>query len=238
MKNFRIEYKYYFPLGIRGQLVNDLQAFTIADNNSQKADGFYEISSIYLDNYDLNSYREKLNGDNIRQKVRFRSYPPLSKESHFYIELKNRGANKINKVKTKISHSLFMDMVNGNPDALQLNDPDPIISHVAQLIRVGCFHFHIIINYRRMALFSKTDKSVRVTIDSDIYCDRFHGNVAMSPNIPMLSKHLNILEVKTPGYFPDWMRYIIKKYGLKREAISKYALSIQNIAANSSMAIK
>ena len=67
-----------------------------------------------------------------------------------------------------------------------------------------------------MALFSKTDKSVRITIDSDVCCDRFQGHINIAPSIPVLSKHLNILEVKTPGYFPDWMRFLIKKYGLKR----------------------
>jgi hypothetical protein len=226
---------------IRGQLVADLQTFTIQDENSRKKeDRFYEVSSIYLDNYQLNSYREKLTGDNIKHKVRFRSYPPLNlnKDSLFYIELKNRAANKTSKVKSEISFSMFMDMVQGNPKALQINDPDPIISHVAQLIRVGCFHFHVIINYRRMALFSKTDKSVRITIDSDVCCERFQGRINITPSIPVIPKYLNILEVKTPGYFPDWMRFLVKKYGLQRESVSKYALSIQSIAVNSSMAIK
>ena len=129
-------------------------------------------------------------------------------------------------------------MIKGKPDALPLDNSDPVISHVAQLIRVGCFHFFVIINYKRMALFAKTDQAVRITIDSDVFCDRFQGDIDITPNISVLPMHKNILEIKTPGYFPDWLRYIIKKYGLKREAISKYALSVQSLAVNSSMAIK
>jgi len=89
-----------------------------------------------------------------------------------------------------------------------------------------------------MALFAKTDQAVRITIDSDVLCDRFQGNIDFTPGIPVLPLHKNILEIKTPGYFPDWLRYIIKKYRLKRESISKYALSVQSMAVNSSMAIK
>ena len=123
-------------------------------------------------------------------------------------------------------------------NAFQLNNSDPIISHVAKLTKVGCFHLFIIVNYRRIALFSKIDQAVRITIDSDVFCDRFQGNIDVTPNISVFPMHKNILEIKTPGYFPDWLRYIIKKYGLKREAISKYALSVQSLAVNSSMAIK
>jgi len=234
----RIEYKYYLPLEIRGNLLSDLQTFTFQDEHSQKEDGKYSVSSVYMENYHLSAYRAKIMGSNIRQKVRFRFYPPLKKDSCLYIELKNRGANKTMKTKTKISHSLFMDMIKGNPNAFQLNNSDPIISHVAKLTKVGCFHLFIIVNYRRIALFSKIDQAVRITIDSDVFCDRFQGNIDATPNISVLPMHKNILEIKTPGYFPDWLRYIIKKYGLKREAISKYALSVQSLAVNSSMAIK
>jgi hypothetical protein len=238
MNTYRLEHKYYIPEGVKTQFLNDLQIFTHHDKFSRKEDGFYEVSSIYMDNYHLNSYREKMTGANKRQKVRFRFYPPVNKESSFYIELKNRGANKINKFKTRISSSLFSDIIKGNSQALELNDPDPIIAHVARLIRVGCFHLYINVSYKRVALFAKTDRAIRITLDSDVFCSRFQGNIDVTPHIPVLPQHLNILEIKAPGYFPDWLRYLIKKYELKREAISKYGLSVQNLALNNSMAIK
>ena len=239
MKNFRIEYKYYVPLEIRSFLLKDLQSFTYQDENSCKnKDGAYEVSSIYMDNYNLSSYRDKITGKNIRQKVRFRFYPPLKEDSYFFIELKNRGANKINKVKSKISFSLFMEVVKRNSNALKIKDPDPILSHVARLAKVGCFHLFILINYKRIARFAKLDPAVRITIDSNVYCNRFQENIGLKPHIPVVPQRWSILEIKTPGYFPDWMRYIIKKYGLKREAISKYALSVQSLAVNSSMVLK
>ena len=195
---------------MRTDLLNDLQVFTFKDKHAQAKGGNYEVSSIYMDNYSLNSYREKLKGDNKRQKIRARFYPPLNNESSIYLELKNKGANKINKTKTPVTPDLIRDIMKGNPCSLDLNNPDPIISHVARLTRVGSFRMHIVINYVRMAMFAKTDQTVRITMDSDMHCDRFQGNIDITPSIPVLPSHTSILEIKTPGYFPDWLRFIIK----------------------------
>ena len=48
MDKYRIEYKYYLPLEIRGNLLSDFQAFTFQDEHSRKEDGKYSVSFGHL----------------------------------------------------------------------------------------------------------------------------------------------------------------------------------------------
>ena len=86
-------------------------------------------------------------------------------------------------------------------------------------------------------MFSKTDRNVRITLDRNIRCQRLVGKDHFNSSIHVGSPANVILEIKSPGYFPYWLAHIIKKYSLRRQAISKYALAVQDLAVNSSLSV-
>jgi hypothetical protein len=78
---------------------------------------------------------------------------------------------------------------------------------------------------------------VRLTVDSEVRCGRFNGDLAASPTtLPVFPPLTTLLEVKTPGYFPFWLTGLVRRLDLTRCAISKYAASLQAVARNSSLA--
>ncbi len=233
----RIEYKYYIPLSIRQHLLHDLKKFTKNDFYSNNKDEGYRVASIYYENHTLKSYHDKLEGQAKRVKLRLRFYPPIM-EGHFgNIEFKYKVFDKILKRKTKISYNELKLICTNNDffyeDVLQSSEP----LHILKVRHLHDFQAFIRIDYSRRAFFATIDKNIRMTLDCDIKCCRFNGNLNQTFHVQVLSRDIAILEIKTPGYFPFWLSYIIKKYSLKRTAISKYSLSVQNLSVNSSLNI-
>lgn len=115
---------------------------------------------------------------------------------------------------------------------------DPVLLHFFESKKVNNLQPFIRIDYTRKAFLATNDQDVRITFDYNVKCCRFNGNLKTEPHIPVLPPDLGVLEIKTPNYFPFWLSFIIKKYSLKRTAISKYALGVQNLALNSSLIVE
>jgi hypothetical protein len=82
--------------------------------------------------------------------------------------------------------------------------------------------------YEREAFINKFDHSERITFDKflrsssyprirDLYSER-NTKYTLNGNF--------ILEIKSNKGFPAWMKSIINRFELKREALSKYTMSI------------
>ena len=235
----RIEYKYYLPLPIKSFFLVDLKKFTKADQYAIGKELSYKVVSIYFDNLDIKSYHDKLSGAAQRVKLRLRYYPTTSDSlSQVNIEVKYKILDNVVKKKTRISYQLFLNILQSNFSKFDFDDSDPVISSILRLIRVNKFYPFVRIDYLRSAFYATNDQYVRITIDSNVVCNRFSGDMHLKPHIPVLPAGMEILEIKSPNYFPFWLSYIIKKYSLSRTAVSKYMLSVQNLAVNNTLFIK
>ena len=234
----RTEYKYYLPFHRRAHFLADLRKFTTPDQHATGRNLSYEVVSIYFDNLELKSYHEKLSGDPRKVKLRVRFYPPLDNTGSVNIELKYKMLDNTIKKRTKIAYESFLDTLQSDFAKLDFDGQDPVISSLACLIRADTFYPFIRVDYRRSAFYARNDHNVRITIDSEVLCNRWLGGMNIMPHIPVLPAGVEVLEIKSPNYFPFWLTYIIQKYALSRAAISKYALSVQNLAVNSSLFVK
>ncbi len=231
----RIEYKYYLPVDVRSYFLADLRPFTRQDSHAL-AKGHYPIASIYFDTVELNAYHDKLAGALDRFKCRLRFYPPLEENSYVKAELKYKISDKIVKDASRVSYQGFLDLLQSR--SRRHAGDCPVMRRIHHLIQTYKFYPFMRIDYNRKAFFGSTDSGVRITIDSNIFCNRFSGNPTMQPHIPVLPPGLDVLEIKSRGYLPVWLTYLIKKYSLTRSAISKYSLGAQNLARNSSFFLK
>lgn len=233
----RREDKYYVPLNIYRSLLKDLSYFTRPDDYSIVG-GFYAVYSVYFDNFNLDSYCDKIEGQTNRFKIRLRFYASDIKHGQINAEIKYKFSNHGLKKKVIIDYRLFKKIMNRTPLSFEDFSTIPELKTFIALQKTGNFQPFIRINYQRQALFSKTDKNIRLNFDQRIDCCRLTNNCGDGHYIHALPTDKIILEIKYPAYLPYWLIYILKKYSLHRSSISKYVLAVQNLAVNSSLSVK
>lgn len=223
----RIEYKYFIPHSKSSQLLNDLNQFCRPDRHGKGGSGGYKVASIYLDQFNMRGYHQKIEGQNLRTKVRLRFYPS-DKTRNSYLEFKQKIFDRIDKQKTFAGdYSVFFNT------AVPKEEDNDLILNMEALKRYTGLKPVVRVDYMRNALFSKTDSTVRVTLDTNVVCARFKGDHSQ-PHIKVFPAGLDVLEIKSPGHMPYYLSRVIDKYRLQRSAISKYASAIQSISTNSS----
>lgn len=227
----RIEYKYYLPAYLECEFVANLLLFSSPDRHSGQGKG-YEIASVYYDNFGLQSYHDKMAGASKRTKLRLRFYPPLLSEGTLNVELKHKLFDRIIKEKGGVLLKDLALLFEGSQNGNGLESKDPVLSTLSRMVLIENYYPFIRIDYSRRAFVDRHDSNVRMTVDSNIFCQRFMGDLRGRPDIPVLPTELLIFEIKSPDYMPFWLTVLLQKYGLERKAISKYALAVQNLAVN------
>jgi len=216
--------------------MQDLKMFTTFDSHLSTKQLYYPVSSIYFENAKLQAYVTKIDGLAKRYKLRIRSYYSQEHVVHM-LEIKYKLYDKCLKERMMINPACKEKLILGKQlNSLELLN-NPVLEHAVRYQYLSQLVPFIQIDYNRKALFGIRDKQIRITIDFDIKCVRYHVHTNVKPYIPVLSGAV-ILEIKTRGYFPYWLTCLVHKYGLKRAAISKYVLSVQRIAMNSSLCVQ
>lgn len=230
----RFEHKYFVPYRIRTALLNDLLTFTRVDTHATPTGG-YRVASIYFDDPGLTAYHEKLQGQSHRLKVRCRFYPNGA-EDFFNLEFKRKSADRNSKDKVilpmrQLKSLLAQQYANVIPEGGRTNDLDRLLLEIRQR------HMRpfLRIDYSRIPLFVRCDHKVRVTLDNRIRTGRI--TLGRETTLPVIPDYFSILEIKGEDHFPLSLASIIRKYALKRRAISKYSLAAQSIAVNSALSL-
>jgi len=108
----------------------------------------------------------------------------------------------------------------------------PAASENASKFLFHYFRFHlkpvVLVMYEREAFINRFDHSERITFDKFLRSSPYPkiGDLYSNDNVKHTLKKQFILEVKSNKGFPAWMHSIISRFELKREALSKYTMSI------------
>ena len=185
-----------------------------------------KLHSIYFDSPNLDSYGEKINGDNLKMKVRLRWYEtdaPVDAEVPCYLEMKLRIGAARRKARVKLSarsgwlrHTPLMDASFGRFLAAHAPElPHPIPHHWVPSICV---------TYRRRRFFCPQTET-RVAVDWDIHADR--GNSLLLPAVGPVRLDCSLCEFKNEGGgAPPWLEGLFEA-GYRLRAHSKYASLIE-----------
>lgn len=216
--NFRHEWKheitYMDMLALRQRLS------AIAKGDCHTVGGKYEIRSLYFDNAADKALREKIDGVNMREKMRIRYYN--EDPSFVILEKKSKINGLCGKESTQLSAAQAQAIVDGDYGWM-MESGQPLIEEFYVKMMSQGLRPKTIVDYTREP-FVYAPGNVRVTMDYNIrtglLCTDFLNPKSIT--IPAGDAPI-ILEVKWDAFLPDTIRHAVQLEGRRATAFSKYA---------------
>jgi len=216
----RQEKKIIIPLDQYYLFSRRLEKIMKEDKHSS-GDG-YMIRSLYFDTIDDNDYEDKINGVEIRRKIRLRSYGP---ETPFaMLEMKQKQGVYQQKRSLKMDREDAGRMAAGDYSALLKYEQDFALECFG-LMNTRCYRPRTVITYTRKAFVAK-ENSIRVTFDHhikatesnfDIFKENLQENIVFDP-------YLVVMEVKFNGFLLSYIKDMLNQCYSTEKAVSKYCL--------------
>lgn len=230
----RREFKFLLPFD-EGEIFRDFIAGKIPTDRG--AEGGYPVISEYFDTTDRHSYWQKIWGCKNRRRVRARVYgrpdgliPPAA-----FIEIKHKSDDVGVKRRAALPIASLVELSCGEIPA-DLLKPERsradrhVVEELRDLIIRGGARPVVQVRYDRMAYDSGKDGTIRVTFDSGLRC-RFDLRPLVPDDkdfpFPVVDREVAVVEVKTIGPVPLWLREATGKFHLTTLSMSKYCLSLE-----------
>ncbi len=186
----------------------------------------YTIRSLYFDTLNDDDFYNKVDGLELRRKIRLRIYS--TNDDFAYLELKQKQGNYQEKRSLKISKDDAISLINKKYEVL-LKYPDSFAKEMYGIMSTYYYVPKTINQYKRVAYVVK-ENSIRLTFDKDIRAtetsfDLFNPNLLLNP---VFNQNLVVFEVKYNGFLLSYVKDIIKNVDLIQTPISKYCLGRTN----------
>lgn len=232
----RLEYKYlvrYEHLDrFRGMITPFLDRDVYASNGEIPE---YSVRSIYFDTPTLRYYKEKIEGIDVRKKLRIRGYNGGGKNPEVFLEIKRKNIQTVWKTRAPLYLKKVYDLLQtGDVDSYIITDNG--IANAADNARRFLFHVYqhalqplVLVTYEREAYTGRFNRDFRLTIDKNL-------RSAIYPEIRDLfsEKHMIrciphhfVVEVKFKNRMPSWIHSILGTFGVRRRAVSKYCIGLE-----------
>ena len=201
------------------------------------AEGGYPVVSEYFDTPDRHSYWQKIWGSKNRRRVRARVYgrpdgliPPAA-----FIEIKHKSDDVGVKRRAGLPIESLAELSRGQIPA-DLLKPERsradrhVVAELRDLVVLGGARPVVQVRYDRMAYDSGKDGTIRVTFDTALRC-RFDLKPLQPDDkdfpLHVVDRDVAVVEVKTIGSVPLWLREVTGKFRLNAMSMSKYCLSLE-----------
>lgn len=213
----RIERKYYFSKTNLNQFLSDVKSMCTKINK-------YKVESIYFDNIHEDSYLQKVNGDKDKIKIRARYYN--NSKSLVNLEAKIKYSDKSYKLTSKISADDLNSLTNKNYLPISKNSTEDL-KIIYFYYKYYGFQENVKIQYTRYEMLLKTQNKTRLTVDYDVYSTLSKSTKSIN-KLRCINQNKCVFEVKTESSYVDgFLGFLINKYNMKKNAISKYAMGVQ-----------
>jgi len=230
----RREFKFLLPAE-EGEIFREFIARHIPVDRG--AEGGYPVISEYFDSADRHSYWQKIWGVRNRRRVRARVYgrldgriPPAA-----FIEIKHKSDDIGVKRRAALPIGSLVELSEGRiPAELLKPERSRADRHVVEelrdlVVRDGARPV-VQVRYDRMAYDSGRDGTIRVTFDTRLCC-RFDLKPLLPDDkdfpLPVMDREIAVVEVKTVGPVPIWLRGAAAKFQLNVMSMSKYCMSLE-----------
>ena len=225
----RRELKYLVTASQAEAITRFIEPFLPRDHFSrQSADGYYPISSLYLDSHDLRLFQQSMDGMKNRFKLRVRAYSD-AEQAPLFLEIKRRMNSVIIKNRVKMTRNHLPGIINGKQPAGCAVSADQTTRQFMLYSRSMAAQPKVLVRYSRRAYENESGNRVRVTFDQNLY-----GRITQAPEVAIQGPDWYrvplpgvILEIKFTGHYPPWVTRMVSCFGLSHQSISKYTLCLR-----------
>lgn len=222
-RRYRHEYKY--PLTNGQMLMENAKICALAQRDSHVGEkGFYNIRSLYFDDYENSSYYDNENGVDDRTKYRIRIYDHNT--DWITLESKEKIRGKTCKQSCLITLSqcrlLMAGMIPGD-----IGPSQRVLHRLTYLMAAKGMRPVVIVDYDRVPyVYRMQDANVRITFDHHI---RSVGDVGAFLDESVTGRSVmpvgwSLMEVKFDSFLPDEVYELLQLEGLRADTFSKYYL--------------
>lgn len=218
---FRQEKKYLMNL-------EDMRRLSWALDSVMKEDPHngtqgYQIRSLYFDTLNDADYEDKIDGLELRKKIRLRIYNPA--DSFALLEMKQKEGEYQKKRSLTLSRRDAEEMTKGRYDCL-LTYSEPFAAECYGLMHCKCYRPKTVVEYRRKAYIAQENK-IRITFDHQIVAteacwDLFSRDLTL---YPVLDAFNGVLEVKYNGFLLSYIKALVNGANRSALSVSKYCLA-------------
>lgn len=225
----RWELKYVIHIKDMHTIINDIKPFVVNDESGNN--GKYKIKSLYFDSPNFLFYKEKIDGEKYRQKVRIRGYNQIGSEDNVYVEIKQRYNQTVQKRRVGLplteAYKLLIPNKSYNYDGHEYR---PVIEEILYLKYLYNLEPKVIISYDRLALMSKYEDNIRITFDTNLKCRSYDLSLENRSNETyFIPPQYSVLEIKVNDKIPIWLTNILRKHNITANRTSKYCLAIDRL---------
>lgn len=218
---YRNELKYMVSSNELAIIEQRLHALLELDPYVDKTKGFYNVNSLYFDDYGDNCLNNNEFSLGKRKKYRIRIYGENT--DLILLEKKEKENSMSRKTSYRLSKDQYQKIYNGNVGDVYWQTDNSLLREFCLQVMLKRFSPKVVITYQRTA-FLHYPGNVRVTMDRNISCssqnNRFlDGDYTV---IPVTGKGRHLLEVKFDQFLPDYIKQTIQLNTLEQATFSKY----------------
>lgn len=193
-----------------------LQSFCAHDPNGEQ--GVYEVMSLYYDTPDLQFYRDKVEGEFSKKKIRLRVYRQKNSTwKNAALEIKRRDGHLVTKTRQKLNHLSIES---------ECKDLNVLLNQQNKLLKPAATVF-----YQRKAWLSPEIHGLRFTFDQNLAVlspDVFSAGTSFAFALPAKMQKLPIVfEIKSYAGVPQAILQLLQKIAVPQISFSKYALALE-----------
>lgn len=220
---YRDEYKY--PLTNGQILIEESKIKMIASKDEHVGEkGYYNIRSLYFDDYENCCYMDNENGVDEREKFRIRIYDHSLQR--IILELKEKRHGKTSKQSCMITEAQCRQLMRGEIPA-DINTSQQVLHKLAYLMATRLMRPKIIVDYDRVPyVYRMKDANVRITFDSNIISVSAVGTFLDEKILGrgVMPIGWSLMEIKFDSFLPDEVYSLLQLAGLTASTFSKYYL--------------
>mgnify|MGYP002857143566 FL=1 len=220
MSQFRHELKYVVSQAQIPLLCSRIRPYMMLDPNADER-GFYNIRSLYFDDFINSSYYENENGNDPREKFRVRIYNHSAERIALECKRKEKGMTL--KTSCPLSDEEAYSLMQCST-AIREEQPALLRKMYLQM-KTKLLRPVTIVEYERIPYVCR-DGNVRVTFDTNITSSSavkcfFSSEI---PKRPVMPPGWQLMEVKFDEFLPDYIYKALNLGNLQQTAYSKYYL--------------
>ena len=218
----RYELKYLLDVQQKQRLLQAMEPYMALDRYGRTT-----IRNLYFDTDDFRLVRRSLEKPVYKEKLRIRSYRQTEGQSPVFVELKKKYKGVVYKRRVSMPEEEAMAWLGGSAP----EQTGQIIREIDYFCNFyGSLQPKMFLSYEREAYFCKAGSDFRVTLDENILCRREGLSLSQPPaGTAILPPDRVLLEVKTAGGMPPWIRSFLSRERLYKTPFSKYGTAYERL---------